>query len=429
MKRILSIFALVLFSLNAICQESATKSDTLRKDALNLFVNPNDFGGDTFDYIKKEIPYVNYVRDIKDAGLYILASNQGTGSGGREYTYFLIGQNKNAGMRDTISFVTSPDETQDEIRIKMVMTLKMGLMRYVAKTPLSKYMTIGFSEPLSETVTTDKWDSWVFRTSMNGFLNGEQLTKQTQLFGDFSANRITKNWKINSGIDYSYGRDVFDTTGGFITSDNISKSANVLIVKSLTDHWSYGGSGSVGSSSYNNHRMLISVMPGIEYDIFPYSESTRRQLRLLYRVGLHYVSYIDSTIYDKTKETLWLQSFTAAYQVVQKWGSINLSFGYSNYLHDWSKNNISLDGFVEVRIAKGLTANFGGGASIIHDQLGLVKGGASTQEVLLRRKQLATQYQYFTVFGFTFTFGSIYNNVVNPRFGNSNGGGMTITMN
>jgi hypothetical protein len=114
---------------------------------------------------------------------------------------------------------------------------------------------------------------------------------------------------------------------------------------------------------------------------------------------------------------------------MQKWGSINVSFGYSNYLHDWSKNNISLDGFIELRIAKGLTANFGGGASIIHDQLGLVKGGATTQEVLLRRKQLATQYQYFTMFGFTFTFGSIYNNVVNPRFGNGGGGGMTIMMN
>jgi hypothetical protein len=170
-------------------------------------------------------------------------------------------------------------------------------------------------------------------------------------------------------------------------------------------------------------------MPGLEYDIFPYSESTRRQLRLLYRIGFNSVSYIDSTIFDKTREILWQQSVTAAYQVVQKWGSVNVSFKYSNYLYDWTKNNISLNGFIELRVAKGLTVNFGGGASIIHDQLGLVKGGASTQEVLLRRKELQTQYRYFTFFGFTYTFGSIYNNVVNPRFGNNGGGGMTIMMN
>ena len=170
-------------------------------------------------------------------------------------------------------------------------------------------------------------------------------------------------------------------------------------------------------------------MPGIEYDIFPYSESTRRQLRLLYKVGFNYVNYMDSTIYDKTEESLWLHSITAAYEVVQKWGSINMSLGYSNYFHDWSKNNLSMDGYLSLRIAKGLSVTVGGGASIIHDQLGLVKGGATTEEVLLRRKELATQFQYFTSFGFSYTFGSIYNNVVNPRFGNSGGGGMMISFN
>jgi hypothetical protein len=423
MKRILILIALVITFTNLVAQDIATKSDTLRKDALNVFMNASN-------YFKKEIPYVNYVRDIRDAGVYILSSNQGTGSGGQKFTYFLIGQNENAGMRDTLSFVTSPDETQDETRKKEVSTLKMGLMRYVAKTPLSKYINISFTEPLSETVSSDKWDSWVFRTSMNGFLDGQQLTKSTELFGNFSANRITKDWKINAGINYNYGKDVFDTTGGSITSDNISKSANILIVKSLTEHWSYGGSASFGASTFNNQKMLFSVMPGLEYDIFPYSESTRRQLRLLYRIGYTYVSYVDSTIYNKTREPLWQHSLTAAYEVIQKWGSINVSAGYSNYIYDWSKNNISLSGFIELRVARGLTFNFGGGASIIHDQLGLVKGGATTQEVLLRRKELATQYQYFTMFGFTFTFGSIYNNVVNPRFGNSGGGGsMTMTIN
>jgi len=49
--------------------------------------------------------------------------------------------------------------------------------------------------------------------------------------------------------------------------------------------------------------------------------------------------------------------------------------------------------------------------------------------VLLRLRELETQFEYFTSFGLTYTFGSIYNNVVNPRFGNSGGGGMTIIMN
>lgn len=422
MKRISLIFTLVLLCFNAFSQDVVTKSDTLRKDALNVFMNASD-------YIRKEIPYVNYVRDIKDAGVYIISTFQRTGSGGGEYSYFLVGQNENAGMRDTLSFVTSPDETQDETRIKEVRTLKMALMRYVAKTPLSKYMDISFSEPLSETVSSDKWDSWVFRSSFNGFLDGQQTYKSSYLNGNISANRVTKDWKINLRGSYSYSIDKFDIDGEIIESDNNSKYFNALIVKSISDHWSYGGSLSVGSSSYSNYKLSNILMPGIEYDVFPYSESTRRQLRLLYSVGFNHVNYIDSTIYDKTREGHFQHSFSAAYEVVQKWGSIDVSMNYSNYLHDWSKNNLSINGFLELRIAKGLSVNFGGGASLIHDQLGLVKGGATTEEVLLRRKELATQFQYFTSFGFSYTFGSIYNNVVNPRFGNSGGGGMTIMMN
>ncbi|MBK7131984.1 MAG: DUF481 domain-containing protein [Bacteroidales bacterium] len=422
MKRSFLLLLLSILFIQAFPQDVATKSDTLRKDALNVFMEAND-------YIRKEIPYVNYVRDIKDAGVYIISTSQNTGSGGREFTYFLVGQNENAGMRDTISFVSSPDDTQDERRIKEVRTLKMGLMRYVAKTPLADYMKISFTEPLSETVSSDKWDSWVFRTSLNGWLQGQQSYKATNLYGNFNASRVTEKWKINLRARYNYGIDKFDIEDEIITSENNSKSVNALIVKSINDHWSYGGSAYTGSSSYNNQKFSATFMPGIEYDVFPYSESTRRQLRLLYTIGYGYVNYMDTTIYNLTKEGHFMHSVSAAYEVVQKWGSIDLSLNYSNYLHDWSKNNLSLNGFLDLRIAKGLSVNFGGGASLIHDQLGLVKGGATAEEVLLQRKELATQFEYFTSFGFSYTFGSIYNNVVNPRFGNGGGGGMTIMMN
>jgi hypothetical protein len=331
-------------------------------------------------------------------------------------------------MSDTISFVSSPDDTEDRIRSMMVNTLKMGLMRYVAKTPLSKYIKINFTEPLSETVSTDKWNSWVFRASFSGYLDGEKSYKSSSLNGNLSANRVTRDWKINLSARYGYSVDKFEIYDNIYTSKNNSESFNSLIVRSINDHWSYGGSFSVSSSSYNNTQFSGSLMPGIEYDIFPYSESTRRQLRILYRAGYNYIDYRDSTIYDKMKESLWLHSLSASYEVIQKWGSIDITLGYSNYLHDWSKNNLSVNGYLDLRIAKGLSVSLGGGASLIHDQLGLVKGGATTEEVLLRRRELETQFQYWTMFGFTYTFGSIYNNVVNPRFGDSGGGGMTMSI-
>lgn len=426
MKRILLLLALAFLILNSFSQEAPSQADTLRKDALNVFM-------ESTDYIRKEIPYVNYVRDIKDAGVYIISTSQRTGSGGTEYSYFFVGQHENAGMSDTLKFNASPDETTDEIRLKSVNTLKMGLMRYVAKTPLSKYMKISFTEPLQATVSTDKWDSWVVRSSIYGYLQGEQSRKERYLSGSLSANRITEDWKINFSSSYSQDDSkyiVTDSTGATQTykGANTSKSFRTLIVKSLNDHWSAGGTFRLGSSSYSNEQFYLVFMPGIEYDLFPYSESTRRQLRILYSAGYDYENYIDTTIYNKMKEGLWMHSLTAAYQVVQKWGNINLSMGYSNYLHDWSKNNLSASVMLELRIAKGLSISLYGSAAAIHDQFSLVKENIPLDQILLQRKQLATQFQYFTSFGLTYTFGSIYNNVVNPRFGNSGGGGISISI-
>jgi hypothetical protein len=336
-------------------------------------------------------------------------------------------------MADTLKFNAGPDETADEIRQKSVNTLKMGLMRYIARTPLSKYMKISFTEPLKSTVSTDKWDIWVFRSSIYGYLQGEQTRKEQYLSGSLSANRITEEWKIN--ISSSYSQDdskyiVTDSLGNQQTyfGANTSKYFRLLMVKSLNDHWSAGGTFRLGSSSYSNERFYLVMMPGIEYDLFPYSESTRRQLRILYSAGYDYEAYTDTTIYNKMKEGLWMHSITAAYQVVQKWGNINLTMGYSNYLHDWSKNNLSASIMLELRIAKGLSISLYGSAAAIHDQLSLVKENIPLDQILLQRKQLATQFQYFTSFGLTYTFGSIYNNVVNPRFGNSGGGGISISI-
>lgn len=422
MKRFIFPVLILSFFFNCYSQETPSKSDTLRKDALKVFM-------ETTDYLRREIPYVNYVRDIKDAGVYVISTSQRTGSGGTEYTYFLVGQKEFAGMRDTVFFVTTPDETTEGYRTKEVNILKMALTRYVAKTPLSRYIKISFSEPLSETVTTDKWNSWVFKGSLSSYLSGQKTYKYNYISGNLSGSKITKDWKINLNTRYYTNNSRYIIGDTTIDSKSDSKYMTALIVKSISDHWSAGGSARVGTSSYSNEKMGYNIMPGIEYDLFPYSQSTRRQLRILYSAGFKRENYVDSTIYNKIKENLWVHSLEAAYEVVQKWGSVDFTLGYSNYLHDWSKNNLSFDGYLSLRIAKGLSLTYGGGASVIHDQLSLVKADLTYDEILLQRKEIATQFSYYISFGITYTFGSIYNNVVNPRFGNSGSGGMTIIMN
>jgi hypothetical protein len=39
------------------------------------------------------------------------------------------------------------------------------------------------------------------------------------------------------------------------------------------------------------------------------------------------------------------------------------------------------------------------------------------EDILLQIRQLETQYDYYTSVGISYKFGSIYSNIVNPRFG------------
>jgi hypothetical protein len=74
-----------------------------------------------------------------------------------------------------------------------------------------------------------------------------------------------------------------------------------------------------------------------------------------------------------------------------------------------------------------LNFNISGGGSRIRDQLSLVKGEASWEEVLLQRRQLGTGYNYYFSLGLSFTFGSTSSRVVNPRFGTGSGTSISIS--
>ena len=67
---------------------------------------------------------------------------------------------------------------------------------------------------------------------------------------------------------------------------------------------------------------------------------------------------------------------------------------------------------------KELSFRIFGGVARVNDQLSLKKEELSEADILLRLQELETSYEFDTSFGITYTFGSIYTNIVNPRFGN-----------
>ena len=124
------------------------------------------------------------------------------------------------------------------------------------------------------------------------------------------------------------------------------------------------------------------------------------------------------TIFNKEAETLFNQNLQVILELKEPWGSGGVQLSGSTFLHDLSKNNLRAEAGIWVNIYKGLSLNLGGEYSRVRDQLSLPLQEATKDEILLELKRLATSYNVRFEMGFNYRFGSIYSNVVNPRFGN-----------
>ena len=400
---------------NLLSQEEPFDIEELKKDAPKVFI---DCERCDIDYIRTEITFVNYVWDRKEADVHILITLQDTGSGGREYTIALIGLKEYENLQNSLKYFSSPTETSDEIREGLVQTLKLGLGPYVARTPMAKGVALRLIQSVKPTAVEDKWNFWVFNISASSEMSGEEQRGSTEYSGNLSANRITLASKLRMGLDIDYSKDSYDVDSKTISKISESRDFDGLYVKSLTDHWSLGGWVSASSSTYRNIDFSYSFHPALEYNVFPYSESTRRQLRILYRIGYGHYKYREETVYEKTSEHLFNESLSVTLELNEPWGTAEFSLEGSHYFHDFSKNRIETSAELRLRIYKGLSLDLEGRYSAIHDQLNLRLGDATLEEILLRQRELSSEYSFSFDVGLSYRFGSVFSNVVNPRFGN-----------
>lgn len=397
------------------------QEDELRGRAPNVYLDCERRICDK-NYIRTEITFVNYMNDRQNADIHILITRQRTGSGGYEYTLSFIGLKENKGKDATLKYYSKSTDTEEEIRQGMVNILKQGLIPYVSDTPLAEYISVSYekTEAAAEpTPLIDKWNHWIFSVGLRGNVELEDLSQEYNYSLSLSANRTTENWKFRFWANANFDEEHYeiDETEKIVSKTD-RKTVYSQLIKSLTGHTSAGLFVHVYSSTYDNADLFVTVGPAVEFNIFPYSEATRRELRIQYRLNFTYRDYTELTVYEKLEETLFKQSLQVILEFKETWGSAGMRLEGSNYFHDFSKNNISLDAGLSLRIVKGLSFNINGEYSRVRDQLSLPLEEASKEEILLQLKELATGYHFELRLGFNYQFGSIYNNVVNPRFGN-----------
>lgn len=371
------------------------------------------------DFIKQEVTSLSYVRDRLLSDVHIQIVSQNTGSGGDMYTFFFYGQNDLAGIDDTLSMSTDLNNTNDEVRRKQIRVIQLGLVRYMLKRGYENQIALNFigNDSDSTEIAVDKWKNWVFRINGNGSISGEKQSNSLRVSGGFNIDRITEKWKIQSGLWTNHNKSTFYFEEDTIISIRKSTWVDLSAIRSISDHFSVGLFTSSFSSLFNNYKLNATVTPALEYNLFPYSESTKRQVRFVYRIGARYNIYHEETVYNRHEETLLFEKLGVAAEFQEKWGSISGSVEGSHYFHNVDINRIDFRLSLNLRLFKGFSWRISGNLSLIHDQISLPLGDATEEDLLLSQRQLQTGYRLWANTGISYTFGSIYNSVVNPRFG------------
>lgn len=384
-----------------------------------------------FNNLRQDVTYVNYVRDKADADVHVLISTQNTASGGREFAMDFIGLRDYADLKQRLNYVSNGSDTEDERRRGVSRTFALGLAPFLVRTPEGDRFSLQYQRPAGAAAAptvkpaNDPWNAWIFRLGASTELNGEERQNSNRFRTNLSANRTTERWKFSFSGNGDFNRSEFTLSDGRkVSSSSDSWNFGGSAIKSIgKSHWAALVRTEARSSTQSNEKLELRSAVGLEWDYFPYEDSTRRSLVVQYSTGVSRLQYYKRTLFGKEEETLFDHRLAAILALRQPWGTWRTSAAYSSFLHDTKLYNLDFFADADIRLFRGFSLNLEGSYSKVRDQVYLPLGNATDEEVLLRLRRLETGYRYRMLVGFSFQFGSIYNNVVNPRWSATTGRG------
>lgn len=402
--------------------------DTTQAGLVRVYLDCQTSGCDR-DFFVQELRWANIVRERLESDVHLLVTSLTTGSGGTEYTVNAIGQRRWAGRSDTVVTAVEPASPQDERRRELLRVFSLLLAPYAAQTAEGPLLSIAYRAPAqragqSPQAVNDPWDFWVFNISANAYSSGEKRQAFTDTYWNASANRVTDTWKLRVNTNLNYSDSWFELSDGTrFTNILRTYGGNVLVGRAITPKLSLGGQFTGQRADFFNYDANLRAAAAIEYDFVPYREYTRKSVILLYSIGAISNDYQDSTIYGEIAETRPHHSGQLQVRARQPWGNVTASLYGSQFLHNLNRYNFGISGSADLRLVKGLQLNLSGNYGKVADQLYLRRGNLGDTEVVARIRALETNYRYYVSAGVSYTFGSIYSTIVNPRFNLLSSGG------
>ncbi len=373
-------------------------------------------------HIRTELDFVNYVRDPNQADVHVFATISFTVLSGRQYDLSFIGLGSLEGSELNLVRVVDQDASGEERRAAINEALRLGLAPFLGREGETDLFSLAYVEreesEAEELLSRDPWRHWVFNLYGGDFeLDLESNRTVFDSRWGFFADHRSEAWKARIRPYFNYDLVRIQRDGRATVRRSITRHGlDSYLIRSLGSHWSAGVFVDYVTRDDRNLKHWVSFEPGVEYSLFPYEVATRRAITFVYRIGMQYADYFETTIFGETEQWLPRHELDATVAIRRPWGDIFSGLEGAQFLHDTSKQRAEFFASISVRLFQGFSLELEGSFEMIRDQLSLPGGELLLEDILLQQRELATDYYASTSIAFSYTFGSKFANVVNTRF-------------
>lgn len=374
------------------------------------------------DYLRQELSYFDVVRDphLEDV-LTLLIVRQPSANGGERFSVSLHPPGSSAPSPRALpsSFVGAPGDTEHALRQRLLQLALRALHAELAGSVHDLAFELRLAPRAAESLdqVSDPWDFWVFAPELRGNTEAESGRYFAELSSALNVWRITEATKLRLSATHTISVNGFRLEDDSRVRSRIDQwQLRALHAFSLGEHWAVGSVAEARRSDYENLDLQVHYGPLIEFNVFPYSDNASRQLRLAYQLGPWINWYAEPNQQGRLRELLPYQALSVIADVNQPWGSWQWIGQLNSFPSRPEKYRLSTGVTLALRLVEGLAVTLTGEAAMVRDLINLRGRSITDRELLLDTAQLPTSYTAVLELGITYTFGSVHNTIVNPRF-------------
>jgi hypothetical protein len=368
-------------------------------------------------YLYDQLSYFDFVRAPHLADITLVVVRQPAANGGERFS--VSATQSSDTVESTRMFTAKASATEHDMREELVQVALRALHVALEATPHERSFELSVPARTGRQLSSldDPWDYWVIAPEINGNADGESGYYFAMLTGALTVRRITDAAKLRLRGSYTRtltGYNLGDE--GWIRGDVAASEGRGLYGLSVGRHWAIGATATARTSEFENLEGHVHGGPIAEANVFSYAESQRHQLRAAYQVGAWFNDYLERNEAGLMHETRAYHALSLIADINQPWGSVQWVGQVNSFIATPERYRLSTGAIVTLELWRGLAFSLEGEAAYVRDLINLRGRPIADEELILWTAQQRTDYMFDVGVSLVYTFGSIHNTVVNPRF-------------